>query len=437
MPRFATRWTGPQRGWRPKGFGLLLSASGLLLLTGCQGLSPANHNTVSNDIAISSSSLNFGTVGVGGSKTMPETLSNPSTSTITVSQASATGSGFSIKGLALPVSLSPNQQVAFTVVFAPKAAGSATGSLTIVSDAANSPLGVALSGTVSAPGTLAANPSSLAFGNVQAGGTANLPETLTNTGGASLTISQANVTGTAFSISGLSLPVTLDPNQSVTFTATFSPTGAGPASETLTVVSDASDPSLGIGLSGTGTAASQLSVSPASLDFGTVSVGSSSALNASLSATGGAVTVSSASANSSEFVLSGISLPLTIQAGQSAPFTVTFTPNASGSASAKLRFASDASNSPTDQSLSGTGQAVSHSVKLSWQAVQDAASYNIYRKLSTDNDYTQIVTGISRTTYTDTSVASGNIYDYAVTSVDADNQESGFSNIAKATIPSN
>ena len=368
---------------------------------------------------------------------MQETLSNPSTSPVTVSQASVTGSGFSIKGLTLPVSLSPNQQISFSVVFTPAAAGSATGSLTIVSNAMNSPLGVALSGTVSASGSLAANPASLGFGNVQVGGTANISETLTNTGGSSVTISQANVTGTAFSISGLTFPVTLDPNNSVTLTATFAPTGAGSASGMLTIVSDASNSNLNIALTGTATAASQLSISPASLNFGTVNVGSSSSLNASLNATGAAVTVSSASTNSSEFAVSRISFPLTIDAGQSAPFTVTFTPNASGGASAKLRFVSDASNSPSDQSLSGTGQAQSHSVALSWHLAKDAISYNVYRKLFTDNNYTQIATGETGTSYTDTTVAAGSTYDYAVTAVDANNQESGYSNIAKAVIPSN
>ena len=437
MPRFTLTRTLAKRSPRPRELALLSSVGCLILLTSCQGLSPASSSNSSTDMAVSSSSLNFGAVSVGSSKTMQETLSNPSASAITVSQASTSGAGFSLKGLTLPVSLAPNQQVSFSVILAPTQAGTASGSLSIVSNAANSPLGVPLSGTVSAAGSLTANPSSLAFGEVQVGNTANISETLTNTGGVSVTISQANVTNGSFSISGLNLPVTLDPNQSVTLTAIFAPASTGSASGTLTIASDASNGSLNIALSGTGTAATQLSISPTSLDFGTVSVGSSSGLSASLNATGGAVTVSAASTNSSEFVLSGIGFPLTIDAGQSAPFTVTFTPNASGSASAKLRFVSDASNSPSDQSLSGTGQVQSHSVALSWNAAQDAVSYNVYRKLSTDNNYTQVATGLTGTTYTDSSAAAGNTYDYAVTAVNADNQESGYSNIARATIPSN
>ncbi|MGA9526802.1 MAG: choice-of-anchor D domain-containing protein [Terriglobales bacterium] len=408
------------------------------LLTGCQGLAPSNSTSIGN-LAVSSGSLSFGSVSEGSSKSMKETISNPSSSAVTISQASVSGPGFAIEGLNLPVSLAPNQQTSFSVTFTPTAAGSASGTLNIVSNAANSPLGVTLSGSVSGAGSLAANPMSLAFGNVPLGSVANLSETLTNTGGTSVTISQANVTGSAFSVSGLTLPLTLDPNQSVTFTATFAPAVLGSDSETLAIVSDASDSDLSIALSGAGTPVetSQLSISPASLNFGNVNVGSSSSLNASLNAVGGAVTVSSSATNSSEFVLSGITLPVTIGAGQSVTFSVTFTPNASGSTSGKLRFVSSASNSPSDQSLSGTGQAQSHSVGLSWDPAKDAVSYNVYRKLSTDSSYTQIASGETVASYTDTTAASGNTYDYAVTSVDASNQESGYSNIATAAIPSN
>jgi hypothetical protein len=42
-------------------------------------------------------------------------------------------------------------------------------------------------------------------------------ETLTNSGGSSVTVSQANVSGSGFSVTGLSLPLTLTPGQSFTF----------------------------------------------------------------------------------------------------------------------------------------------------------------------------------------------------------------------------
>jgi len=262
-----------------------------------------------------------------------------------------------------------------------------------------------------------------------------LSETLSNTGGSTVTISQANLTGAAFSISGLTLPLTLTANQSVTFTATFTPTSAAAASGSLSMVSNGSNPSFNIALSGTGTTPGQLAVSPTSLSFGNVVVGSSSSLGGSLNATGAPVTVTSASVNSGEFVLSGLLLPATIPAGQSAAFTVTFTPGASGAASASLSFSSNASNSPAE-SVTGTGTAATqHTVDLTWTASTDVAGYNIYRGTVSGGPYTMINSSLDSTTnYSDSTVVSGTYY-YVATAVNSESQESAYSNQVTAIIP--
>ncbi len=314
--------------------------------------------------------------------------------------------------------------------------------MSITSNGSNPSLSIPLSGTGVTPGTLSASLTPLAFGSVQTGNSKNLSETLTNTGGSSVTISAANLTGAAFSISGLTLSLTLAPSHSVTFTATFKPASAGAASGSLSVVSNASNSPLKIALSGTGTAAGTLAVSPTSLGFGNVTVGSNSALNGKLTASGASVTVSSAGmtgTNSSEFALSGITLPVTISAGQSATFTVTFTPGASGAASASLSFASNASNSPAVQSLTGTGTAATqHSVDLTWDSSTNAVGYNIYRGTVSGGPYsTKLNTSLNATTaFTDSTVVSGHTYYYVTTAVDGDSDESGYSNQAQAIIPS-
>ena len=286
-------------------------------------------------------------------------------------------------------------------------------------------------------GALSASPATLSFGSIQVGKSSGISATLANTGGSAVTVSQASTDGAGFAISRLPLPMTLNPGHSVTFTATFAPTAKGTASGTLAIVSDAANSPLNIALSGTGTTQGQLSVSPATLNFGDVGGGASSSRNASLTATAASVTVSSASSNSSEFVLSGMSLPITIQAGQSAPFTVTFAPNATGTASATLTFTSNASNSPAVESLTGNGTAPSqHWVSLNWSPSVGAVHYNTYRKLLTDNNYMQINSGEVNPAYTDNNVTAGTTYDYVVTAVDANNVESGYSNLAQVTIPS-
>jgi hypothetical protein len=79
----------------------------------------------------------------------------------------------------------------------------------------------------------------LAFGNAQVGSHASLSETVTNTGGSVVTISQANVSNTAYSISGLALPASVAAGQSIAFTVKFVPSAAGSVSGNLSLVSDA------------------------------------------------------------------------------------------------------------------------------------------------------------------------------------------------------
>ena len=286
---------------------------------------------------------------------------------------------------------------------------------------------------------LAASSIALSFGNVQKNKTSNLSETLTNTGGSTVTISGASVSSASFSVSNLSLPVMLPPKQSVTFGVTFAPTAAGSASGTLAVVSTADNPTLSIALSGTGTSQGQLSVSPASLGFGNVVVGANGSLNGTLSATGSSVTISAAGINSSEFALSGISLPATLSVGQTASFTVTFTPATSGTASASLSFGSDAANSPTAEGLTGTGTATAqHSVALTWDASTSSGvvGYNVYRGGVSGGPYARINSALEpATAYTDLAVTAGQTYYYVTTAVDGSGNESGYSNQTTAVIP--
>lgn len=183
---------------------------------------------------------------------------------------------------------------------------------------------------------------------------------------------------------------------------------------------------------------SQLTSTPGSINFGSIPVGNSVSQKGTLSAGSGNVTVLSASWNGGGFALSGISFPVTVAAGQSVPFTVSFSPQVGGSSNGQVSFFSDASNSPASLSLTGTGTAtVQHSVSLSWNAsTSQVTGYNVYRGSQASGPFTKLNSTLdSATAYTDTSVVSGQTYYYAATSVDANNIESGYSNIATAIIP--
>lgn len=287
--------------------------------------------------------------------------------------------------------------------------------------------------------SLASSPSSVTFGNVQVGSKQAQYETLTNSGDSMVTISQATVTGAGFSVSGLSLPLSLNRGQSVTFTVLFTPKASGVASGGISVASNANNPSLSIALSGTGFSGGQLTSSPTTLNFGSVPLGSSKALPATLTAIGSSVTVSSASTTNSEFTLAGLSLPKTISAGQSVSFSLIFAPRVSGTASGSISLASNAAQTPTVENLTGSGMAgTQHSVGLSWIAsTSSVVGYNVYRSSTSGGPYARLTNVLDvSTNYMDSSVQSGQTYYYVSTAVDSRGVESQYSNLRQAVIPS-
>ncbi len=282
--------------------------------------------------------------------------------------------------------------------------------------------------------------SSVSFGNIPVGSTQTQFETFTNNYRSStVTISQASVSGPGFSLNGLSLPISLPPGQSVTFTVAFTPQANGTQTGQITVFSNAwGTPSHSIALSGTGVSGGQLVSSASALNFGSVGVGSSKTLTATLSASGSSVTISSASTTNSEFTLAGLSLPKTISAGQSVTVTLTFTPRASGTASGSISLAGNAGNTLVVESLTGSGTgAAQHSVGLSWTpSTSSVVGYHVYRSQSSGGPYTKLTSVLEPSTnYVDISVQGGQTYYYVNTAVDSHGAESKYSSPARAVIP--
>jgi Abnormal spindle-like microcephaly-assoc'd, ASPM-SPD-2-Hydin len=186
-------------------------------------------------------------------------------------------------------------------------------------------------------------------------------------------------------------------------------------------------------------AAAQLSVSPSTLAFGNVAVGQSASLSATLSASNSDVVVSSAAWNGSGYSVSGITFPVTIAAGKSANYSVTFAPASAGNSSGNIAFVSDASDATLSQTFTGDGTQSSgqHTVALSWDASSSTvAGYNIYRGTQSGGPYSKLNPSLLLTTsYTDASVASGTTYYYVSTAVASNNLESAYSNQATAAVP--
>jgi hypothetical protein len=99
------------------------------------------------DLSVAPGSLSFGSVTASNpSPAQPIVVANNSSGTITVSGISVSRP-FATAGNTLPTTLTAGQSMTVNVTFTPTASGTASGSLTITSTAANSPTAVSLAGT--------------------------------------------------------------------------------------------------------------------------------------------------------------------------------------------------------------------------------------------------------------------------------------------------
>jgi len=407
--------------------------------TGTTASSASSTSSQSYLLSAGASSLNFGNTLVGSFASQAVALTNTGTASLNISQVAITGAGFTVSGFPGAVTLGAGQSFTLTVSFAPATAGSATGSLSVVSSATNSPVTISLSGNGVQP-QISVIPAGVSFGNVTVGVTNTQTFTISNPGTANLSVTQASLAGTGFSFSGLALPLSVPPGSSSAFTVSFAPASAGNFSGNLTLVNNTLNSPFVVALAGTGVSpVAQLTASPSSLSFGTVTTGSSGTQSVTLANTGNSsASLSQISASGAGFSATGFVLPLTLAAGQSTSFSVTFAPATTGSLSGSVTVTSNATNSPLAISLSGSGAApVSHSVTLDWTPGSLSFSgFNVYRGSLSGGPYTKVNSAlISTTSFIDSSVASAQTYYYVATETDSTGAESPYSSEVIATIP--
>ncbi len=101
-------------------------------------------------LAITPSAMNFGNVVVGTTGSQQGTLT-ASSGPVTVSSASVSQADFSLTGVGLPATIPAGSSLPFSVVFAPQATGTASGTVSFFSNSSNSPAGEAVSGSGTPP----------------------------------------------------------------------------------------------------------------------------------------------------------------------------------------------------------------------------------------------------------------------------------------------
>jgi len=99
---------------------------------------------------------------------------------------------------------------------------------------------------------ISVTPSPVSFGNVSVGSNTSQAMSVSNPGTANLTITNIVTSGAGFSISGLSVPLTLGVGQSHAFTASFQPSSASSSSGSIAITNNATSGAYLVNMSGTG-----------------------------------------------------------------------------------------------------------------------------------------------------------------------------------------
>jgi len=231
------------------------------------------------------------------------------------------------------------------------------------------------------------SPTAVNFGNVGVGKQTTQTIAVANTGTMPISITQATISNPQFSLMGVTLPLAIATGQSGNVTVAVTPSAAGTLTGTLTVQgNDGAAPAV-VSLSATAvTAAPGISLTPSSANFGSVAVGSTNSQTIQISNTGNSVlTITQASVAGSGFSTTGLTLPLSINPGQTSTFNAQYQPSAAGAASGGITIVSNAATSPSVLALTGTGVAATQILSLSTNTVS-------FGSVDTGTSSTQTVT---------------------------------------------
>ncbi len=177
-------------------------------------------------LTINPTELDFGTVGVGNSRTLQAEVSNTGDEDLIISNIVSADEDFTFSPAGFPITITAGNSQTFDITFTPSGTGIFTSSLTITHNGAGSPSAYNLRGSASDEGpSFAASPGSLNFGLVGVNESKNMTVTVSNTG----LVNELQITGvekpdSGFTIAPLSAVIPAGENR--LFTVTFSPTSA-------------------------------------------------------------------------------------------------------------------------------------------------------------------------------------------------------------------
>ncbi|MEM7112219.1 MAG: choice-of-anchor D domain-containing protein [Chloroflexota bacterium] len=365
---------------------------------------------------------NFGSAMVGGTNIVRTfTIANSGTADLNltgsplVSIGGANAADFTVS--ALPTTpIAAANSTTFQVSFAPSTTGVRTATISIANDDADeNPYNFTIQGTAIAPEIdVQGNGQSIAngdttpstaddtdLGNTLVGGSVAVTFTIENSGGSPLNLTGSpDVVGVGGANAG-DFTVTAVPATSIAanggttaFEITFTPTGTGVRTATITIANNDSDENpynftiQGTGqapemdVQGNGQSIADGDTTPSSVDdtdFGSITVGNSivttfTILNSGssqLNLTGSPNLVSVSGTNASDFAVT-VDPVASIAAANTTTFEVTFTPSGAGVRVATLSIANnDADENPYNFTIQGNGTAPEMDVQGNGQSIAD------------------------------------------------------------------
>jgi hypothetical protein len=166
-------------------------------------------------LTASPAALAFGNVTVGQSSTLTETLRNAGTGAVTITGITTTNAAqFALSDATAITAIQPGASATFTATFKPAAAGVESGSIAIASNAASSPLTIALSGT----GVAIAPPPAVTVSKLSC---ASSTPTGPTTDACTATLSSLPTSAVTVTLSSSSSAVTIPPSVTETGSATI------------------------------------------------------------------------------------------------------------------------------------------------------------------------------------------------------------------------
>ncbi|MGD1098213.1 MAG: choice-of-anchor D domain-containing protein [Bryobacteraceae bacterium] len=206
-------------------------------------------------IMVSPTTLTFGSITDGQTSGLYLSVFNTGTAPLTVNSITSSNPLFTVTGTTTPFTVGIGTFQLVNIQFAPITAGAQTGTLTIASnDPSNPSLTVSETGTGVGPPTapmISVTPTSLSFGTVASGQTADLTLSVINNGTAILNVSSITSTNTLFTVVSPTVPFSVGIGGTQAVDIRFSPTSTAAQTGTLTIVSnDPVNPSVGVSISG-------------------------------------------------------------------------------------------------------------------------------------------------------------------------------------------